>query len=91
MWLPVTITPNGLSNGAPVTGYIIYLDGQKVKDITDPTADSAIIRVPPNSCFEAVTVRTKSKDKLSQVKINKILRIILFKYYKNICTMEADL
>ena len=68
MWLPVTITPNGLSNGAPVTGYIIYLDGQKVKDITDPTADSAEIRVPANISFEAVTMRTKSKEKLSQVK-----------------------
>ena len=69
MWLPVTITPNGLSNGAPVTGYIIYLDGRQVKEITDPTADSAVINVGANFCYNAaVTMRTKSKDKLSQVK-----------------------
>ena len=36
-WLPVTITTSGMSNGALVTGYSVYIDGQKVKELNSPT------------------------------------------------------
>jgi hypothetical protein len=67
LWLPVTITQFGLSNGAPVTGYVVYADGESVQDIDDPTADSAVISLNKVSGgrVKAVSVRTKSKDKLS--------------------------
>ena len=64
-WLPVTITPFGLSNGAPVTGYIIYGDGRKLKDIEEPTADSAVVNVASKSAVRTISMRTKSNDKLS--------------------------
>eukprot|EP00090_Calanus_glacialis_P024942 TRINITY_DN3873_c0_g1_i1.p1 TRINITY_DN3873_c0_g1~~TRINITY_DN3873_c0_g1_i1.p1 ORF type:complete len:1331 (+),score=212.74 TRINITY_DN3873_c0_g1_i1:800-4792(+) len=64
MWLPVTITTFGLSNGAPVTGYVVYGDGKQIQDVDDPTADSAVVSIA-NLSIKAVTVRTKSNDKLS--------------------------
>ena len=64
MWLPVTITAYGLSNGAPVTGYVVYGDGQEVKDIEEPMADSAVISLAKLN-LKSVSVRTKSHDKLS--------------------------
>ena len=36
-WLPVTITTSGKSNGAIVTGYSIYVDGEKVQEMPSPT------------------------------------------------------
>lgn len=63
-WLPVTITPFGLSNGAPVTGYIVYGDGRKLKDIDEPTADSTVVNVTKTT-VRTVSMRTKSNDKLS--------------------------
>ena len=38
-WLPVTINPSGTSNGAPVTGYAVYIDGKRVKEVDSGTAD----------------------------------------------------
>lgn len=64
MWLPVTITPYGLSNGAPVTGYVVYGDGKKIKDIDEPMADSAVINIAKTP-VKSISVRTKSNDKLS--------------------------
>lgn len=64
MWLPVTITTFGLSNGAPVTGYVVYGDGKRLQDVDDPTADSAVIPIA-NLSIKSITVRTKSNEKLS--------------------------
>jgi hypothetical protein len=66
-WLPVTINPNGTSNGAPVTGYVIYLDGNRAGDVEPGTIDQAIIDVPQNTEArpKCVVVRTKSGDKVS--------------------------
>ena len=36
-WLPVTITTTGLSNGAVVTGYAVYVDDTKVSETSLPT------------------------------------------------------
>ena len=33
-WLPVTLRPSGSSNGAPVAGYNIYVDGRTVAKVT---------------------------------------------------------
>jgi len=63
-WLPVTINPSGTSNGAPVTGYVVYADGQKVKDVDSGTADHAKIDIGFRH-IKRITVRTESKDKLS--------------------------
>ena len=64
MWLPVTITQGGLSNGAPVTGYLVCGDGRQLMEVDDGTADSAVVRLG-ESVVTSVTVRTKSNDKLS--------------------------
>ena len=64
MWLPVTITQYGLSNGAPVTGYIVYGDGEKLMEVDDGTADTALVKLTSSS-VKNITVRTKSNDKLS--------------------------
>ena len=64
MWLPVTITQFGLSNGAPVTGYIVYGDGDKLMEVDDGTADSAVVKLGDKK-VKTITVRTKSNDKLS--------------------------
>ena len=35
-WLPVTITTTGMSNGVLVTGYAVYAEGTKVKEVNNP-------------------------------------------------------
>uniref|UniRef100_A0A8D0G8Q1 Fibronectin type-III domain-containing protein n=1 Tax=Sphenodon punctatus TaxID=8508 RepID=A0A8D0G8Q1_SPHPU len=42
-WLPVTIDAGGSSNGVRVTGYAVYADGQKVMEVTSPTAGSVLV------------------------------------------------
>ena len=42
-WLPVTITTAGTSNGCLVTGYSLYIDGHRIKDVTSPTGDHIIL------------------------------------------------
>ena len=42
-WLPVTINPAGTSNGAPVTGYVVYGDGRNIKVVDSGTADQVSI------------------------------------------------
>ena len=37
-WFPVTIDTAGFSNGALVTGYIVYADGEKAKEATGATS-----------------------------------------------------
>jgi RIMS-binding protein 2 len=37
-WLPVTIDSSGFSNGAVVTGYMVYADGKRVKEADGPTS-----------------------------------------------------
>jgi RIMS-binding protein 2 len=65
-WLPVTINPSGTSNGSPVTGYVIYADGKGIKDIDSGTADQAIVDISNRMSVKSITVRTKSRDKLSK-------------------------
>lgn len=60
-WLPVTINPcGGTSNGAPVLGYIIYGDGEKIKEVNSGTADQAEVEV--EASVATITMRTKSVE-----------------------------
>ncbi len=78
-WLPVTINPKGTSNGAPVTGYAIYLDGRRVKDVEPGTVDQALIDVPSNTTVSPkfVIVRTKSGDQLSNESVSVLIPVAL--------------
>ncbi|XP_072271742.1 peripheral-type benzodiazepine receptor-associated protein 1 [Pyxicephalus adspersus] len=42
-WLPVTIDAAGTSNGVRVIGYAVYADGQKVLEVSSPTAGSVLV------------------------------------------------
>ena len=65
-WLPVTINPSGTSNGAPVTGYIVYGDGRRLMDVESGTADQAVVDLGTREDIKYITVRTKSgKDAMS--------------------------
>uniref|UniRef100_A0A670Y517 SH3 domain-containing protein n=1 Tax=Pseudonaja textilis TaxID=8673 RepID=A0A670Y517_PSETE len=62
-WLPVTIDAEGSSNGVRVTGYAVYADGQKVMEVTSPTAGSVLIEISQLQILQLcqeVTVRTVS-------------------------------
>uniref|UniRef100_A0A8C8VFQ2 TSPO associated protein 1 n=1 Tax=Pelusios castaneus TaxID=367368 RepID=A0A8C8VFQ2_9SAUR len=62
-WLPVTIDAEGSSNGVRVTGYAVYADGQKVMEVTSPTAGSVLVEVSQLQVFQVcreVSVRTMS-------------------------------
>ena len=37
-WFPVTIDTSGFSNGALVTGYMVYADGQPAKETKGATS-----------------------------------------------------
>ncbi|CAG0916200.1 unnamed protein product, partial [Notodromas monacha] len=85
-WLPVTIINSGTSNGAPVTGYAVFLDGQKVCDVGSPTGDHAVIdlsllmrdvNVSSPNAPKQVTVKTKSKEGLSGDSVPALLTLPL--------------
>ena len=42
-WIPVTITEQGTSNGARITGYKVYINGVPCAEVTSPTADSVSV------------------------------------------------
>ena len=65
-WLPVTINPSGTSNGALVTGYVVYADGRNIKVVDSGTADQAVVGVDSRMSIKNITMRTKSGDKLSK-------------------------
>ncbi|XP_058673711.1 peripheral-type benzodiazepine receptor-associated protein 1 isoform X5 [Ammospiza caudacuta] len=63
-WLPVTIDAEGSSNGVRVTGYAVYADGQKVIEVTSPTAGSVLVDLSQLQIFQVcreVSVRTMSQ------------------------------
>ncbi|XP_071065838.1 RIMS-binding protein 2 isoform X1 [Dasypus novemcinctus] len=60
-WTPPTLTPTGLSNGAEVTGYGVYAQGQRVAEVAAPAAGTAMELARLRGLeAEAVTVRTLS-------------------------------
>ncbi len=61
-WIPVTINPSGTSNGAPVIGYSVYANGQRIGDVDSGTADQVVVDVGERVHCKAVTVRTRSMN-----------------------------
>ncbi|KAH1180106.1 peripheral-type benzodiazepine receptor-associated protein 1-like [Mauremys mutica] len=62
-WLPVTIDAAGSSNGVRVTGYAVYVNGQRVTEVISPTAGSAIVELSQLEMLQRsqkVSVRTVS-------------------------------
>uniref|UniRef100_A0A8C3S834 RIMS-binding protein 2 n=1 Tax=Chelydra serpentina TaxID=8475 RepID=A0A8C3S834_CHESE len=64
-WLPVTIDAAGSSNGVRVTGYAVYVNGQRVTEVISPTAGSAIVELSQLEMLQGsqkVSVRTVSPN-----------------------------
>ncbi|KAM4795679.1 peripheral-type benzodiazepine receptor-associated protein 1 [Rhinophrynus dorsalis] len=62
-WLPVTIDAAGTSNGVRVIGYAVYADGQKVLEVTSPTAGSVLVGMSHLQLLQVsreISVRTMS-------------------------------
>lgn len=62
-WLPVTIDAAGSSNGVKISGYSIYINGQKVMEIMSPTAGTVSVEMSRLHMFQGprmVSVRTVS-------------------------------
>ncbi|KAM8977093.1 LOW QUALITY PROTEIN: peripheral-type benzodiazepine receptor-associated protein 1 [Pelodytes ibericus] len=62
-WLPVTIDAAGTSNGVRVVGYAVYADGQKVLEVTSPTAGSVLVGMSHLQLLQVsreISVRTMS-------------------------------
>ncbi|XP_053135805.1 peripheral-type benzodiazepine receptor-associated protein 1-like isoform X2 [Hemicordylus capensis] len=62
-WLPVTIDAAGTSNGVKVTGYAVYISGEKVTEVASPTAGTVSLDVSQLHPFQGsqkVSVRTVS-------------------------------
>jgi len=91
-WLPVTINPSGTSNGAPVTGYAVYLDGKRVKDVEPGTVDQAIVDVSPSfiASPKFVAVRTKSGDKLSNESLSVLVPLTLRNKINSLATKKLE-
>ena len=52
----------GSSNGAPVLGYYIYADGEKVHELTSGTVDQAIVEVKSSTSTISMRTRTTNDD-----------------------------
>ncbi|XP_069766518.1 RIMS-binding protein 2-like isoform X12 [Narcine bancroftii] len=62
-WLPVTIDAAGTSNGVRVTGYAVFADGEKIIEVTSPTAGSVLVRssqIQVLQISKEISVRTLS-------------------------------
>uniref|UniRef100_S4RQR8 RIMS binding protein 2 n=1 Tax=Petromyzon marinus TaxID=7757 RepID=S4RQR8_PETMA len=61
-WTPVQTDPAGAFNGAPVTGYAIFADGQKVMEVASPVAGNVVLEPShlPAGVPRTITVRTLS-------------------------------
>uniref|UniRef100_A0A7M4FQ49 RIMS binding protein 2 n=1 Tax=Crocodylus porosus TaxID=8502 RepID=A0A7M4FQ49_CROPO len=62
-WLPVTIDAAGSSNGVQVTGYAVYVNGQRVTEVMSPITGSVLVELSQLEIFQVsqkVSVRTLS-------------------------------
>ncbi|KAG1670706.1 RIMS-binding protein 2 [Nymphon striatum] len=67
-WLPVTISATGgTSNGCPVTGYSVFVDGKRMSEVESPTSDHTLLDISSldQTNVKSITVRTKSGESLS--------------------------
>ncbi|KFW82594.1 Peripheral-type benzodiazepine receptor-associated protein 1, partial [Manacus vitellinus] len=90
-WLPVTIDAEGSSNGVRVTGYAVYADGQKVIEVTSPTAGSVLVDLSQLQMFQVcreVSVRTMSQYGESVDSVPAQISSLLLRAYP--CTPPAS-
>ncbi|NXK41449.1 RIMB1 protein, partial [Piprites chloris] len=90
-WLPVTIDAEGSSNGVRVTGYAVYADGQKVIEVTSPTAGSVLVDLSQLQMFQVcreVSVRTMSQYGESVDSVPAQISSLLLRAYA--CTSPAS-
>ncbi|XP_039244165.1 peripheral-type benzodiazepine receptor-associated protein 1 isoform X9 [Pipra filicauda] len=90
-WLPVTIDAEGSSNGVRVTGYAVYADGQKVIEVTSPTAGSVLVDLSQLQMFQVcreVSVRTMSQYGESVDSVPAQISSLLLRAYP--CTSPAS-
>ncbi|XP_078524140.1 RIMS-binding protein 2 [Lissotriton helveticus] len=61
-WRPPVLSPTGTSNGASVIGYGVYAKGQRVAEVTFPTAENVVVDLSRIQNLDAkeITVRTLS-------------------------------
>ncbi|KAM6422704.1 RIMS-binding protein 2-like [Liasis olivaceus] len=81
-WLPVTIDAVGSSNGVKVTGYAIYINGQKVTEVMSATAGSVSLAASQLGLFDGswkVSVRTLSPVGESEDSVPALISPILLK------------
>ncbi|CAH1800846.1 unnamed protein product, partial [Owenia fusiformis] len=78
-WLPITINAKGFSNGAIVTGYSVYADGTKIKDINSPTDDHTVLQSDdfagqkPKEIYMCTQSRDGASENSSKVTITQDL------------------
>ncbi|KAL3858376.1 hypothetical protein ACJMK2_012967, partial [Sinanodonta woodiana] len=63
-WLPVTIDTSGFSNGALVTGYVVFADGRRTKEAKGATNDHIVLGANDFQGFipKVLMVRTLTSD-----------------------------
>ncbi|KAL4223562.1 benzodiazepine receptor binding [Mactra antiquata] len=68
-WLPVTIDTAGFSNGALLSGYNVYGDGHKIKQVHGATNDHCILSVADftGPVPKELWVRTVTMDKIESM------------------------
>ena len=57
-WSPVTLTSSGKSNGAVVTGYCVYIDGTRMKEVYSATGKLSKIPVDLRILVNTLRVKT---------------------------------
>lgn len=76
-WRPVVSMPNTISNGIPVGGYSIYLDGVRVHQILNPIAST--VSLSGKLLFNGaklLTIRTLSLDGNAESKDSEPIKLI---------------
>ncbi|KAK3585385.1 hypothetical protein CHS0354_004665 [Potamilus streckersoni] len=68
-WLPVTIDTSGFSNGALVTGYVVFADGRRTKEAKGATNDHIVLSANDFQGFipKVLMVRTLTSDGIESV------------------------
>lgn len=74
-WTPVATMSNQMSNGIPVGGYSIYLDGTRVHQILNPTASSVTLSNKLLSNAKLLSLRTLSLDGNSESRDSEYIKL----------------
>ena len=79
-WNPVCIASNAVSNGIPVGGYSIYLDGIRLHQILNPTASTVNLtsKLLFNNGAKLLTIRTLGLDGNTESKDSEPIKLVNF-------------